>query len=444
MLPLRLTLGPFLLLALSLPGAGLAPLSAAPPQAQPARRPAPAAPTAQGAGILLGIDVLQQQGFAPLLGQRVGLLTHPAGVNRRGVPTVEVLRADSRVNLVALFGPEHGIYGDEAASVPVEDRIDARTGLPVFSLYGKFRKPTPAMLARIDLLVIDLQDIGVRSYTYVSCMRYALEACFENNVAVLVLDRPNPLGGLKVDGPPMDDAWMSYVGAFRVPYVHGLTIGELARMAQALPGWLPLDEETRRRGRLTVVPMQGWRRSLLWTSTGLAWVPTSPNIPDLSAVLGYAITGLGQQNSGFTHGIGTPYPFRLLRHPRREPEQLLADLSGLTLPGLSFRLVDTQTKAGRPIRGVYVIVDDWSALRPTELSFHLMRLGASWDSQGNPYARLKPSERELFNKHVGSSAWWQEISTRGASARPALFLAEWTTRARAFQEQARPYWLYPP
>ena len=186
-------------------------------------------------GVMLGIDVLEADGFAHLRGKRVGLLTHPAGLNRRGRSTVEVMKNSPLVNLVALFGPEHGIYGDEKANVPVDDKIDPRTGLPVYSLYGKFRTPTPKMLANIDVLVVDLQDIGTRSYTYVSCMKYAMRACFKAGKEFVVLDRPNPLSGLKVDGPPLDANWTSYVGEFRVPYVHGLTLGDLARMCTMAP-----------------------------------------------------------------------------------------------------------------------------------------------------------------------------------------------------------------
>ena len=235
-----------------------------------------------------------------------------------------------------MYGPEHGIYGDEKAKVPVLDRVDRRTGLPVYSLYGKYRKPTPEMLANIDTLVVDLQDVGVRSYTYVSCMRYAMEACFENNVEMVVLDRPNPLGGLKVDGPPLDRKFMSYVGAFQVPYVHGLTIGELARMAKETPGSLKTSESARKKGRLRIIPMTGWKRSMLWTQTGLRWKPTSPYIPDLSAVLGYPMTGLGAQMGGFRHGIGTDYPFRFLTFKGKTLQELKVALDARRIRGVSF------------------------------------------------------------------------------------------------------------
>ena len=215
--------------------------------------------------IHLGIDVLEESSFRAIAGKRVGLLTHPAGLNRRGESSIDVLLRAHNVRLVALFGPEHGIYGNEKANVPVDDKIDPRTGLPVYSLYGKYRKPTAKMLSGLDALVIDLQDVGVRSYTYISCMRYAMEACFENGVEVVILDRPNPLGGLKVDGPPLDREWRSYVGAFHVPYVHGLTIAELARIAKDTPGWMETPEHIRKNGKLTVIPMRGWRRAVSYT-----------------------------------------------------------------------------------------------------------------------------------------------------------------------------------
>jgi uncharacterized protein YbbC (DUF1343 family) len=396
-------------------------------------------PAANASRILLGIDVLEQSGFRSLAGKRIGLLTHPAGVNRNGISSVEVLRKARNVDLVALFGPEHGIYGNEKANVPVDDKIDSRTGLPVYSLYGKYRKPTAKMLSGLDALLIDLQDVGVRSYTYVSCMRYAMEACFEQGVEVIVLDRPNPLGGLKVDGPPLDREWRSYVGAFHVPYVHGLTIAELARIAKHTPGWMEVADTVRQRGKLTIIPMKGWQRNMLWTDTGLRWVPTSPYVPDLSAVLGYAMTGLGAQEGGFSHGIGTPYPFRLLRHKGKSPAEVKRALEACRIPGLSYRIVKTHSAAGAPVEGVYLSASNWASLRPTEVSFHMMRITAAW-TQGNPFAEAKNTN--LFNKHVGSTAWWDEISQRGQNARVNQFVANWARSAEDFQRKAKRFWIY--
>lgn len=390
--------------------------------------------------VLLGIDVLEKNNFQLLKNKRFALLTHPAGVNRHGISTIQVLKNAPNCQLVALFGPEHGIYGDEAANVPIDNRIDRRTGLPVYSLYGRYRKPSAKMLEGLDALVIDLQDIGVRSYTYISCMRYAMEACFESDIEVIVLDRPNPLGGLKVDGPPMDPEWMSYVGAFQVPYVHGLTIAELARMAKYQTGCLQIDERSRKKGRLRVVPMQGWQRSMRWPQTGLRWIPTSPYIQNLSAVLGYAMTGLGAQIGDFSHGIGTPFPFRLLRYQGKSSQQLLDVLKKRRLPGLDFQIIQTKSKQGAAVEGVFVLVTDWEQVRPTELSFHMMQLTALWAGRAI-YAESKHAA--LFNKHVGSSAWWSALTKNGAQLNLNTFIQDWERAALRFQQQSKIYQLYP-
>ncbi len=390
--------------------------------------------------VYLGIDVLKESGFRVIENKRVGLLTHPAGVNRDTISTIDVLCRAPNVRLVALFGPEHGIYGNEKANQPIENQIDPRTELPVYSLYGKYRKPTSAMLKGLDALVIDLQDIGVRSYTYVSCMRYAMEACFENEVEVVVLDRPNPLGGLKVDGPLLDKEWRSYVGAFNVPYVHGLTIGELARLAKYTSDTMNISDEIRQAGKLTVIKMRGWRRSMLWPQTGLKWISTSPNVPDLSAVLGYAMTGLGAQIGEFTHGIGTSYPFRLLNYRGKLATELQRALNEKRIPGLGFHILKNETNNDLAGEGLYVQVIDWEKVRPTELSFHMMQLTAEWSTE-NPF-RTTASGSALFNKHVGSTAWWNEISRYGSRASVKEFVKMWTFRAKNFQREHRQFYLY--
>ncbi len=389
------------------------------------------------AKVSLGIDVLSATNFAALQGRRVGLLTNPAGVNGDGRQTVDVLHRARNVNLVALFGPEHGIYGNERAEKPVLDRIDPRTKLPVYSLYGKYRKPTPEMLSKIDTLVIDLQDVGSRSYTYVSCMLLAMEACFESGKEVMVLDRPNPLGGLKVDGPMLDMKFKSYVGMFPAPYVHGLTIGEIALMAKGTPGWLQIPEKARRAGRLRVIRMTGWRRSMQWPETGLKWVPTSPAIPTYAAAVGYSMTGLGCQLGGFQHGYGSEYPFRFLTYKGRGAVEIARRLKAKQIAGLDFR--PAKNAAGR--EGVYVMITDWEKLRPTELSFHLMALACEF-SGSNPFASAAAGPALLFNKHVGSEAWWAEISKRGRGANVGGFMARWELEAGRFREKSRNFWLY--
>jgi len=391
--------------------------------------------------ILLGVDYLEARNFDVLQGKRVGLLTHPAGVNSQGKSTVLLLHTSEAVNLTALFGPEHGIYGDEKASVPVDDKIDHRTNLPVFSLYGKFRKPTAKMLANLDCVVIDLQDVGVRCYTYVSCMRYVMEACFEAGVEVIVLDRPNPLGGLKVAGPMIDPEWISYVGAFPMPFVHGMTIAELALWSKQTSGILKIEEQVRKKGKLTLVPMQNWKRSMTWPSTGLKWYPTSPNIPTLDSVAGYPMTGLGAQMGKFKHGIGTQYPFRFLTYEGKSSADVKKALEELRLKGLSYKILDTTDSSGKKISGVYIAIQNWSEWQPTELAFAMMQLSARWQSP-SPFKNAKKSEINLFNKHVGSSAWWDHLQGSGGQVNPGPFLKRWNAEVANFRRQVMPYLIY--
>ena len=435
---------------------GLLGCSASRPPTRPASAPALAAPlvvatagapTAPVYPVMLGIDVLEAQGFAAVKGKRLGLLTHPAGVNRRGESTIEVLRRAPGVKLVALYGPEHGIYGDEAAEVLIPDRKDKRTGLPAFSVYGRNRKPSKSQLKGIEAMVIDLQDIGSRSYTFISAMRYTLEACFENNIEVIVLDRPNPLGGLKVDGPPLDVRWTSYVGAFRVPYVHGLTIGELARLAKEAPGVLAVSEAVRQRGRLTVIPMRGWRRAMRWPETGLTWVPTSQLIQDFAAVQGYPMVGLGafwdppKIDTGFRHGIGKSYPFRGLSHKTVKPEVVEKELRALNLHGIQFRRVSAPDRDGKPAVGLFIEVTDYDEWRPAELNFHLLRLACKFDSR-NPFAPSSVRDFSGFLRHLGSEEFLRALQRDGARVDVARFLADWEARAKIYQEQSKRYWLY--
>jgi uncharacterized protein YbbC (DUF1343 family) len=404
--------------------------------------------------VMLGIDVLEADGFAAVKGKRIGLLSHPAGVNRRGVPTVDVLRKAPGVKLVALFGPEHGIHGDAPASAKVPDMTDKRTGLPAFSLFPP-RRPTKAMLKDIDTLVIDLQDIGTRSYTFAAAMRWAMEGCFQHGVEVIVLDRPNPLGGLKVDGPPLDMKWsrQNYVGAFRAPYVHGLTIGELARMAKEAPGVLEISDEEREKGRLRVIPMRGWTRAMRWPDTGLKFVPTSGLIQDFEAVQGYPMTGLGSYfdsnpkvnfDLGFRTGVGPAHPFRGLSHRRVPLEALEKELAAIQskLPGIRFqRVTIPNAKTGRNGNGIYIQITDPEAWRPVELNFWLMKLACKLSPQ-NPFKPGPNRDVSGFLRHMGSQAFFDDIVARGAQVDVEKWLAQWREQARIYQQQSQRYWLY--
>jgi uncharacterized protein YbbC (DUF1343 family) len=434
---------------------GLAGCSATPPPAPapapviraaaPAPEPPPKSAFELAHPVMLGIDVLESEGFAAIRGKSIGLLTHPAGVDAHGVSTIEILRHAPGVRLVELFSPEHGVRGEYSASVNQPDHIDARTGLPIYSLYNGVNKgkPSRAQLKGIDAVVIDLQDIGSRSYTFVGAMKMCMEGCFENGVEVVVLDRPNPLGGLKVDGPPLDQQWVqTFVGAFRVPYVHGLTIGELARMAKEAPDVMGISDAARAHGRLIVIPMRGWRRSMRWPDTGLTWIPTSPYIPDFSAVEGYSMTGLGTQWGGFKNGIGTAYPFRGISFHGVHFETLEKELRALNIPGLGFRRVSVpDPKTGKPELGLYVEITDWDLWRPTELSAYLLKLSCKFNAR-NPFAGMTPGEVRSLLIYWGSTPFYNDLAAHGAKVDVEAYVRDWQLKAAIYQQQSRRYWLY--
>lgn len=437
--------------------AGLAGCSATPPPAPPPRpAPVPVVAAAKPAApapvhpavdpnhpVMLGIDVLEAEGFAAIRGKNVGLLTHPAGVDMHGMSTIEVLRHAPNVHLVALFGPEHGLRGEYPAGFNYQDHVDGRTGLPVHSLYnGRIdHRPTKAQLKGIDVMVIDLQDIGIRSYTFISSMKTCLEGCFENGVEVVVLDRPDPLGGLKVDGPPLDPQLESFVGEFRVPYVYALTIGELARMAKAAPDVLKIPEATRLNGRLTVIPMRGWRRAMRWPETGLTWVPTSQAITSFSAAEGCAMVGLGTQVGGFKSGVGTDYPFRGVYYHGVHFDVLERDLRALGLPGIGFRRVSVpDPKTGKSDLGLYVEITDWDLWQPTELGLYLIRLACKYDPK--TFATATKAEISIFQKCLGSAAFCNDVYAHGANVDVGAYVRDWQSHNAIYQQQSRKYWLY--
>jgi len=254
--------------------------------------------------IKTGLEVLTGVNFKPIKGKRVGLITNPTGVDRTLQSTVDLFFHSKEIKLVALYGPEHGVRGDYTAGATVSNYKDPETGLPVYSIYGKTRKPTPEMLKDIDVLVYDIQDIGSRSYTYISSLGLAMEAAAENNIEFVVLDRPNPLGGQKMEGCLTEPHFTSFVSQFPIPYVHGFTVGELATY---------LNEEgllaNKIKCRLTVIPMKGWKRGMTFDKTGLPWVLSSPHIPHNDSPEYYPVSGILGELGVMNIGVGYTLPF---------------------------------------------------------------------------------------------------------------------------------------
>lgn len=379
------------------------------------------------ASVVPGIDVLKAQDFAPIAGKRVGLVTNQTGVDSSGTKTRLVLRKAPNVKLVALYSPEHGIDGTVLAGKYVASRKDSLTGLPVHSLYGPTRKPTPAMLEGIDVMVYDMQDIGARSYTYVSTMAKCMEACGEANIPFVVLDRPNPLGGLRVEGPGIEDKWRSFVGQFPVPYVHGMTVGELAKMANA-SGW------NGSRCNLRVIPMQGWSRDMKWSQTGLRWVQTSPNIPRSSSVPYYAATGIfgSLEGAALDVGIGTGDPFQMAGKYGMDAGVFSRELRTLGLHG-----VGIEPYAQKGFGGARLSLTADSETNLTGVNVYLL-CAAQKNSRSSIFARYRDPDG-IFWKVYGSTAIRTQIE-KGAS--PSTIVASWQPFVDRFKGARQEYLLY--
>lgn len=358
-----------------------------------------------------GIDVLRSRGFDILKGKRVGLVTNPTGISADLETTIDILFKAPGVKLAALFGPEHGVRGDVEGGKVVDGYNDSRTGLPVFSLYGKTRKPTKDMLRGLDMLVYDIQDIGVRSYTYISTMGMVMEAAAENNIPLVVLDRPNPLTGTRVEGPMLDLRYKSFIGAFQIPYVYGMTAGELAEMIN-LEGWL----DNHARCNLTVVPMEGWKRSMWWDETGLVWVPTSPHIPHASTAMFYVMTGLLGELGTANQGVGYTLPFELVGAPWVDGDKLANYLNGKNLPGVSFRPLSYRPfyfdTSDTRFLGVQVHVTDLDKLNMTAVQVTVLDALQRLFPEKDIFQRAKPDRISSFDKAAGSTELRKALQTR--------------------------------
>jgi len=387
------------------------------------------------AQVQLGSDVLAANGFKELQGKRVGLITNPSGVNRSGESTIDLLRRAPEVKLVALFGPEHGLYGDMKAGVPIPERMDRRTGLPVHSLYGATRKPAPANLNGLDALVYDLQDTGVRSYTFISTMGLAMEACAEAGVEFVVLDRPNPLAGERVEGPMVDDRFRSFVGQWNIPYTYGMTCGELARMING-EGWI------KKPCKLTVIPMKGWRRTMVWRDTGLRWVPTSPNVPRGDSPLYYAATGLfGELAGGSGANIGTRLkrPFECVIAPWLDANRMSAAMSSFGLRGISFPTFSV-THEGQRLHGALLKIGDPVHASLVAVNFYLLD-GIEKASGRDLFAEAMKRKKDfrMFDKVCGTDEIRRQLKA-GKSA--AEVVESWKAGEEAFRRLRQKYLLY--
>lgn len=397
--------------------------------------------SAVAATVKPGIEVLMDRGFDVLQGKRVGLITNPTGIDSRLKATVDILAEAPGVELTALFAPEHGIRGDIPAGATVASGKDAATGVPVHSLYGKTKKPTAAMLSGIDVLVYDIQDNGCRSYTFISTLGLAMEAAAENDVEFVVLDRPNPLGGNRVEGPSVDDDCASFVSRYPIPYLYGLTVGELARYLKG-EGLIKSAD----RLQLTVVDMEGWHRSMTFDQTGLPWVLPSPHIPQASTCIYYPATGIIGELDYLSIGVGYTLPFQAAAAPWIDGVKLADALNALNLPGVGFRPITYTPYYGKfkgsSIGGVEVYVLNYDRVELTTIQFYILQEIHRLYPSRKPLAATdkNSSNLRMFDQVTGSRRFRQLLTAN--DYRVSAILDLWNSYADRFRTESQKYYLY--
>lgn len=373
--------------------------------------------------VMSGLDSLLDTRRDLLRGLRVGLISNPTGVTADVTSNVDALR-EAGVNLVALYGPEHGFASHVQDGLEVGHGVDERTGLPVYSLYGEARKPTPEMLGGIDALVFDIQDAGVRFYTYLWTMALCMQAAAENGLRFVVLDRPNPITGMRAEGPVLEPGYESYVGLYPVALRLGLTVGELARLVNDHFG-VGAD--------LTVIPLEGWRREMWYDETGLPWVAPSPNLPSLDTAIVYPGTCL-VEGTNLSEGRGTTRPFEMIGSPWLDGFALAEALNDLGLAGVRFRptaFIPTFSKhANETCYGVQLHVTDRDAFMPVPAALHLIAAARSQSPARFAWASYFPEGTRPFDLLIGNGTVRAQLDegtpVNHIVAAWAAGLAQWT------------------
>jgi uncharacterized protein YbbC (DUF1343 family) len=363
-------------------------------------------------------------------GKRLGIIANHTSYNSEGKYIVEVLRAMEGVRVVALFSPEHGLRGLEEAGARVDNETDPITGLPVYSLFGKISKPTPQMLADVDVLVFDIQDVGARFYTYLYTMSLAMEAAAENHKRFVLLDRPNPINGTQLEGKVLEPKFATFVGLYPIPVRYGLTVGELARMING-EGWLTKGVKA----NLTVVPLTGWQRRMWFDETGLRFIKPSPNMPDLETAALYPGLCL-LEGTNLSEGRGTPKPFRQFGAPWIDPNALATKLNSLNLPGVRFSptsFTPTSSKfQNQKCHGVEILLTDRTRLEPFWIGVQIV----------NELCRLYPTQFQWNAKHFDRLCGTATIREAIAAQKPLQPLkTAWTAECKTFDQTRRKYLL---
>lgn len=394
--------------------------------------------TLQAQPVETGLEVLAKNGFGDLKGKKVGLITNPTGVNRNLVSCVDLIFNAPGVTLTALYGPEHGVRGEYSAGDIIGSAADPATGLPVFSLYGSTRKPTAEMLKGIDVLVYDIQDIGSRSYTYISTLGLAMESAAENNIQFIVLDRPNPLGGIRMEGSLVKEGFASFVSQYPVPYIHGMTVGELAMFLNGeglLKDGIKCD--------LKVISMKGWKREMCFEETNLPWVPSSPHIPHAFSSYFYPATGIMGELYVASIGVGYTLPFQLFASEWFDADSLTQNLNNLKLPGVIFRPVHYKpyysVSQGKMVHGVQIHLTDVKKAPLSLIQFYILQEAYKLWPGKDIFSMCDTARFDMFDKVCGTDQVRINF-TRERTVKSISGL--WTDDIAAFRKKVEKYFLY--
>lgn len=391
------------------------------------------------AGVKPGVEVLRDNGFKQLAGKKVGLITNPTGVDNDLKSTIDILHDAPNVELVALFAPEHGVRGDVHAGDEFENTVDPATGVQVYSIYGKTKKPTPEMLKGIDALVYDIQDIGCRSFTFVSTLGMALEACAENDIELVVLDRPNPIGGNRVEGNLVEYGFYSFVSQFPIPYLYGMTPGETARYLNG-EGLVAGGKKA----KLTVVPMEGWTRDMTFDETGMPWILPSPHIPQPVTSYYYPATGILGELYFVSIGVGYTLPFQLICADWIDAEKFSANMNALNLPGVKCRPIHIKpfysTGKGENLQGIQFYIDDIPESSITLLQFYAMQVLAEMYPDKRIFDVATDKSRfDMFDKVCGTD----QIRLRfSKNYKVSDIIDYWNKDVESFKAKSSKYYLY--
>ncbi|MFM7543960.1 MAG: exo-beta-N-acetylmuramidase NamZ domain-containing protein [Ignavibacteria bacterium] len=392
--------------------------------------------------VLLGIDNLIEMGFAPLAGKRIALLTNTSGRTGNLELTASMFAQSEECSLVCILTPEHGFYATALAGQEVGN--DSLYSVPTYSLYGKYRRPVKSMLESCDIVVVDIQDIGIRSYTYISTLYNLMDACAEFGKPILILDRPNPLGGLIVDGSVADQDMLSFVGIIPIPYLHGLTIGEFALYVNG-EGLLPKRNGKTVKAELQVLKMKHWKRSMSWEQTGLKFVPTSPNIPTVNAIRGCAITGPIGEIGSAAIGIGTSFPFQYCASPDIYPEAfhdyVKENLLMLGIQsGIGVYRISTGKYPNKDCKGIMVFSDGNPNDKPYSAGIELLLALRHFFPEQFTKEYVKDEPKSMFRKIIANNELVNALLLGGSDDEVRASLNK---GKEEFESKREKYFLYP-